>query len=67
MWKQSGEVDLLKVRTVQELACHQEVLDSVMGLVVFVQILYFVVLDEASGQEQKTQELQSSENAQVAV
>ena len=67
MWKLSGEVDLLKARTVQELACHREAFDSLMGLVVCVQIVYFVVLDEASAQEQKTQELQSSANAQVAV
>ena len=67
MLKLYGEVDLLKARTVQELACHQEAFDSLTGLVVCVQIVYFVVLDEASGQEQKTQKLQSSANAQVAV
>ena len=67
MWELSGEVDLVKARTAQELACQQETFDSLMGLVGCVRIVYFVVLDEASGQEQKKQELQSSANAQVAV
>jgi len=62
-WMPPVEAALLKVGTVQDLACYQEAFDSLAGF----QDTHFVALDEASRQEQMLGYLPVLVNAQVVL